>query len=155
LFEAAVLKRLLGTGGHPVTVVINQKNAYDADDMKVELEGYRLVKIGKDLSPGQVHGESIGMILFQDQGPMLFRDAMEKALRDPAAQKKYYLSVIDDLARKFPVWTCLINGLQWCEVDFKADLKQAEKVVAACCPDRQRNAGDDTCQSTGATLSNL
>ena len=153
LFEAAVLKRLLGVNNHPVTVVINQKNSYDEDDMKVELEGCRLVKIGKDLAPGQVHGESIGMIMFRDQGPMLFRGAMEKALRNPAAQKKYYLAVIDDLAQKFPVWTCLIKGLQWCEVDYKADLKQAEKVVAACCPVRQTDTGDKTCRSTGAAPS--
>lgn len=154
LFEAAVLKRLLGTDDHPVTVVINQKNSYDADDMKVELEGARLVKIGKGLSPAQVHGESIGMILFRDEGPMLFREAIEKALRDPAAQKKWYLSVIDDLARRFPVWTCLINGLKWCEVDYKADLKQAEKVVAACCHDRQTVSGDSAPQVTGANPSN-
>jgi len=154
LFEAAVLQRLLEINDHSVTVVINQKNGYDEDDMKVELEGCRLVKIGKDLTPGQVHGESIGMIMFRDQGPMLFRDAMEKALRDPAAQKKYYLSVIDDMARKFSVWTCSINHLQWCEVDFKADLKQAEKVVAACHPGRQVDAGDDPCQLTGVSPAN-
>jgi choline kinase len=154
LFEAAVLQRLLETNGHSVTVVINQKNCYDADDMKVELEGYRLVKIGKDLASGQVHGESIGMIMFRDQGPMLFRDAIEKALRDPAAQKKYYLSVIDNLARKFPVWTCLINDLQWCEVDYKADIKQAQKVVAACCSGRQTDVGDNSCRLKGGTPSN-
>lgn len=154
LFEAAVLKRLLGKDDHPVTVVINQKKSYDADDMKVELEGARLVKIGKGLPPDQVHGESIGMILFRAEGPMLFCNAMEKALRDPAAQKKWYLSVIDDLARRFPVWTCLINGLQWCEVDYKADLKHAEKVVAACCDDRRTTPGDGARQVTGATPSN-
>ena len=154
LFEAAVLQRLLEVSDHSVTVVINQKSRYDADDMKVELEGCRLVKIGKDLVPDQVHGESIGMIMFRDQGPMLFRDAIEKALRDPAAQKKWYLSVIDDLARKFPVWTCSINDLQWCEVDYKADLKQAEKVVAACRPGRQADVGDDPCQVTGVTPTN-
>ena len=144
LFEAAVLQRLLGTNDHPVTVVINQKSNYDVDDMKVKLEGCRLIKIGKDLAFDQVHGESIGMIMFRDQGPMLFRDASEKALRDPAAQKKWYLSVIDDLARKFPVWTCSINDLKWCEVDYPADIKQAEKVVAVCCPDPQTDIGDNT-----------
>jgi choline kinase len=144
LFEAPVLQRLLGTNDHPVTVVINQKSNYDVDDMKVRLEGDRLIKIGKDLAFDQVHGESIGMIMFRDQGPMIFRDAIEKALRDPAAQKKWYLSVIDDLARTFPVWTCSINDLKWCEVDYPADIKQAEKVVAACCPDRQTDIGDNT-----------
>lgn len=132
LFEAAVLERLLETGNHPVTVVVSQKNEYDADDMKVELDECRLVKIGKDLIPDQVDGESIGMILFRDRGPGLFREAIEKALGDPSSQTKWYLSVIDEMARRIPVWTCSINGLQWCEVDYPADLKQAEKVVTAC-----------------------
>ena len=132
LFEAAVLERLLATGNQPVTVVVSQKNEYDADDMKVELDDCRLVKIGKELIPDQVDGESIGMILFRDRGPEMFREAIEKALRDPASQTKWYLSVIDEMARRIPVWTCSIKGLQWCEVDYYADLKQAEKVVTAC-----------------------
>ncbi|MBT8368191.1 MAG: phosphocholine cytidylyltransferase family protein [Deltaproteobacteria bacterium] len=154
LFEAAVLQRLLESSDRPVTVVISQKNDYDADDMKVELDGCRLVKIGKDLIPDRVDGESIGMILFRDQGPMLFRDSIEKAVREPSSQTKWYLSIIDDLARKLPVWTCSINGLRWCEVDYRADLRQAEKVVAACCTGRQAHGGDDAYQVTGVTLAN-
>jgi hypothetical protein len=94
------------------------------------------------------------MILFRDKGPMLFRDAIEKALCDPASQRKWYLSGIDDLARKLPVWTCSISGLQWCEVDYRADLKQAEKVITACgaCP--QAEIGDDDCQITEVILAN-
>ena len=105
LFEAAVLKRLFTSGDWPVTVVVSQKSKYDADDMKVELEGCRLVKIGKDLIPDQVDGESIGMILFRGQGPRMFHDALERALRDPSSQGKWYLSVIDEMARTMPVWT--------------------------------------------------
>jgi len=132
LFEAAVMQLLLDTDSHPVTVAISHKKDYDADDMKVELDGCRLVKIGKDLLPDQIDGESIGMILFRGQGPKLFRDALEKSLRTPSAQKKWYLSVIDEMARSMPVWTCSTKGLQWCEVDYHADLKLAEKVVSAC-----------------------
>ena len=131
LFESAVLKRLLETGTHPVTVVINHKNDYDADDMKVELDGCRLVKIGKDLIADQVDGESIGMILFRGRGPRLFCNALETALNDPSSQRKWYLSVIDEMARTMPVWTCSAHGLNWCEIDYRADLIAAEKVVSA------------------------
>ena len=154
LFEAAVLQRLLEVNDHSITVVINQKNCYDADDMKVELEGSRLLKIGKDLVPGQVHGESIGMIMFRNQGPVLFRDAIEKALLNPAAQKRWYLSVIDDLAKKFPVWTCRINDLQWCEVDYQADLKHAEKVVTACDARRLAEVNEESHQAPEVILAN-
>ncbi len=132
LFEAAVVDRLLRTPVQPVTVVTHQKRYYDADDMKVALDGDRLVKIGKDLAVDKVDGESIGMILFRREGPSLFRRAVESAMRDSASRKKWYLSVIDQMAQSLPVRTCLINGLKWCEVDFPADLKHASRVVRAC-----------------------
>ena len=132
LFETAVVNRLLQTPVQPVTIAIHQKRYYDADDMKVALDGDRLVKIGKDLAVDKVDGESIGMILFRREGPSLFRRAVESALREFASHKKWYLSVIDELAQSLPVQTCLINGLRWCEVDFLADLKPARSVVRAC-----------------------
>jgi choline kinase len=152
LFEAAVMQLLLHSHHRPVTVAISHKGDYDADDMKVELDGCRLVRIGKDLPPDQVDGESIGMILFRGQGPELFRLALEKTLQTPSAQSKWYLSVIDKMARSMPVWTCSMKGLQWCEVDYHADLISAEKVVSACGARDEIEANDRTCQTTEVTL---
>jgi len=152
LFEAAVLKRLLETDSHAVTVVVSHKDQYDDDDMKVELDGQRLVKIGKKLLPDQVDGESIGMILFRDRGPVLFRDTLEKALHDPSSQRKWYLSVIDELAQEMPVWTCSVKGLRWCEVDYPSDLKLAEEVVSACLGSSQDGTGADTRRVTELNL---
>lgn len=129
LFEARVLERLLGSAPHPVTVTIDRKGCYDADDMKVVLDGERLLRIGKDLPPDQVHAESIGMVLFRAEGPDLFRRSVEETLRRPSALKRWYLSVIDELAQQKRVWTCCIEGLAWVEVDCPADLKHAEDVV--------------------------
>ncbi len=152
LFEVAVVKRLLETESHPVTVVVSHKNQYDADDMKVELDRRRLVRIGKDLLPDQVDAESIGMILFRGRGPTLFCDALEKALREPSSKKKWYLSVIDELAQRMPVWTCSVAGLQWCEVDYPEDLKLAEGVVEACGVPRQGGVDKEACRATGVNL---
>jgi len=129
LFEAAVLDRLLDAPVHPVTVVTHKKSYYDDDDMKVSLDGERLVNIGKKLAADRIDAESIGMILFREKGPVMFRSALEIAMRDPSAYKKWYLSVIARMARSMPVWTFAANGLQWCEVDYPADLKQARRVV--------------------------
>ncbi len=130
LFEAAVLKRLLSAPENPVTVVVNRKENYDADDMKVEMEGSRLVRIGKQLPLENVKGESIGMILFRGEGPGLFRNSLKEALQEKMARKKWYLSVIDRMARVIPIWTCAITGLRWCEVDYHDDLKQAERIFS-------------------------
>jgi choline kinase len=155
LFEGAVVRCLLETRIRPVTVVVSHKSNYDDDDMKVELDGCRLVKIGKDLLPDQVDGESIGMILFRDQGPILFRNAIEKALSNPSAHGKWYLSVIDEMAQTMPVWTCSIRGLKWCEVDYPADLKQAEQVVSSCNHRQSNRAGQNDCLLTEVTFDNL
>jgi choline kinase len=85
--------------------------------------------IGKKLPPDRIDAESIGMILFREKGPLMLRSALDNAMRDHSAYKKWYLSVIAQMAQSMPVWTFAANGLQWCEVDFPADLKQAQKVV--------------------------
>lgn len=139
LFQAPVLETLLASEPRPVTVTVDRKNRYDDDDMKVILDGARLLRIGKDLPLDQVRAESIGMLLFRGEGPELFRQAVEDVMRHPAALKRWYLSVIDELARKTPVWTCCIEGLLWGEVDCPADLKHAAKVVRAIA---ERQAGD-------------
>lgn len=129
LFQAPVLKKLLASPPRPVTVTTDRKQSYDSDDMKVILDGERLLRIGKDLPLDQVHAESIGMLLFRGEGPMLFRQTVERVLRDVAGLKRWYLSVIDELARHQPVSTCCIEGLCWGEVDCPEDLPHAEEVV--------------------------
>ena len=130
LFEAAALKSLLASAHNPITVAINHKDTYDTDDMKVSLAETRLLRVGKDIPPDEIHGESIGMILFRGDGPMIFRNGLERALSDTTSVHSWYLSVIDSIAREKTVLTCSIKGLLWCEVDYLADLKRAGSVVA-------------------------
>jgi choline kinase len=132
LFESSVIRLVLDEPSRPVTVMTDHKSRYDADDMKVTLDGKRLIDVGKDLKPEKTDGESVGIILFRGEGPTLFRGALEEAVRDPSSQRKWYLSVIRELCRTMPVWTCSLHGLPWCEVDYPADLKVAENVVSTC-----------------------
>jgi choline kinase len=131
LFEAPIVESLLNSPAAPITVTINLKDVYDTDDMKVSLEGNRLLHVGKDIPQDKIHGESIGMILFRGSGPMLFRNGLEKAREDQSCSRRWFLSVIDEIAGQGTVSTCSIKGLAWCEIDFPADLQQAERIVAA------------------------
>ena len=130
LFEPAVLRQLLDSPVKPITLARDHKPRYDSDDMKVYLDGNRLLRIGKDLEPDQVDGESIGMLLFRDQGSQLFRDAIEQAMRTPVALQQWYLSIIDRLASRGHVWSHSIHGLQWGELDYPVDLDRAMQMVA-------------------------
>ncbi|MCD6008192.1 phosphocholine cytidylyltransferase family protein [Halomonas sp. IOP_31] len=129
LFELPVLERLLEAPQHPVTLAIDRKARYDADDMKVSLHGDRLARVGKTLDPDTVNGESIGMMTFRGTGAALFRDTLERIMRDPAALKRWYLSVIDELAAGGDIFAQPIEGLRWAELDFPRDLEQARHLV--------------------------
>jgi len=131
VFEAAVLRRLLDSPRRPITLARDEKPHYDADDMKINLSGDRLIKVGKDLPESEADGESIGLMAFRGTGPALFRDALERSVRSPGGLRQWYLSVIGQIAQTGHVWTQSIHGLGWSEVDYPLDLIRASKLVGA------------------------
>ena len=131
LFDAAVLERLLAAPERPITLAVSRKDQYDDDDMKVIRDGDRLLHVGKKLPRDDVNAESIGMMTFRSEGPSLFRDAMDRALRTPAALSQWYLSLIDALAKNGSVYTQEVPATGWTEVDSPADLERASTPGAA------------------------
>ena len=131
LFEPAVLDRLLQRAPAPITVTVDHKPLYDDDDMKVSLDDRgRLLAIGKSLPIESVGAESIGLLAFRESGPKLFVDALDAAVREDGALRRWYLSVIDDLARQVAVETCPIRGLWWQEIDSPEDLERTRDAFA-------------------------
>ena len=144
LFEQAVGETLLRSEPAPITVTIDRKTHYDADDMKVHLDGTRLLDIGKTLPAAQTDAESIGLLLFRDDGPRLFVEAADRAMHTTEGLKSFYLKVIDQLAKSHRVGTASIEGMAWGEVDYPGDLQRAERLVLtflACLLDAPVTAG--------------
>lgn len=130
LFEAAVLQRLLAFDtDFPITLASDTKPHYDLDDMKIISDGNRLLKVSKQLDISLVHGESIGLMVFNQAGAKAFTDKLEEMMDKSDALKLWYLSAIDQLASLGIVGLCPIDGLSWCEVDDAADFKAAADVV--------------------------
>ena len=131
VIESTLLKQVLNSESAPITLSIDYKNAYDADDMKVQLDTDGWVKqVSKIIPPHQVDAESIGLIYFREQGPQIFSQAVESALRHPAELKSWYLSIIDALAKQHLVNSCSVKGYRWCEIDFIEDLAKAGMIFS-------------------------
>jgi len=129
IFDVSLLKQVLESEPAPITLSIDYKKVYDADDMKVQLDNKGLVKhVNKTLPEDQIDAESIGLIYFRSNGPILFRDAVEDALRYPTELKSWYLTIIDKLAGKSLVNVCSISGHRWCEIDYSSDLTKAQEL---------------------------
>jgi len=126
VIEHALVSQVLNSPPAPITLSVDFKTSYDADDMKVQLGTDGWVKqVSKIVSPHEIDAESIGLTYFRDQGPLLFRQAIDSALRHPAELKSWYLSIIDKLAGQRQVNSCSVKGLRWCEIDFIEDLARA------------------------------
>ncbi len=131
LFEAAILKKVLASPEAPITITIDRKQHYDADDMKVQVDGDQLVSVGKTLPAEATNGESIGMLLFRGKGPSLFVETLDQFMHTPEGLKTWYLRAIDRLAKTGAVATASIQGKAWGEVDFLEDLERARQMVTS------------------------
>jgi L-glutamine-phosphate cytidylyltransferase len=130
LFRADLAAKMLAAAKTPVTVAINHKDRYDADDMKVMSDGGRLTEIGKTLPPETVDAEAIGMYVFRGEGARAYVDVLEASMRESQGLKQWFPSAVGKLAKDIEVRTLAIDGHEWCEVDFPVDLQQARHLVA-------------------------
>ena len=131
LFSADLCRSLLRAKEQAITVTVDHKDYYDDDDMKVSLDGSRLVDVGKTIDAHTVGGEAIGMIRFMGQGGEMFRRAVDHQIRTENGLKKWYLSAVQELARQGQTYAHSIDGMIWGEVDDHKDLDAAGEMVSA------------------------
>jgi L-glutamine-phosphate cytidylyltransferase len=131
VFRADLVARLLQPQAGSIMVAVNRKDGFDADDMKVMLDGPRLTEIGKTLPLDTVDAEAIGFYIFRGDGGQHYVAELELAMRDPDGLKRWFPSAVGSLAKKVPIGVVEITGLRWSEVDFPVDLQQARQLVSS------------------------
>ena len=129
LFEPALLDTVLQSPPAPVTLTVDYKDSYDNDDMRVELHDSMVKAVSKTLPDEHTMAESIGLLYFRGEGPALFREHLDRQMKQGTGLRLWFLSVVDALAKQSLVRACSINGHRWCEIDFKRDLENAERVM--------------------------
>lgn len=131
LFEPSLLDAVLRSTPAPVTLTVDYKDRYDNDDMRVELQDSMVKNVGKTLPDEHTMAESIGLLYFRGEGPALFREQLDRQMKQGDGLRLWFLSVVDTLAKQSLVKACSINGHRWCEIDFKRDLDNAERIMLA------------------------
>ncbi|HEX8668387.1 MAG TPA: phosphocholine cytidylyltransferase family protein [Allosphingosinicella sp.] len=131
LISPTLAGRVLSAETASIAVTVDEKESYDADDMKVLRDGDRLLRIGKALEEGQYNAESIGCLAFRGDGPAIFAAQVDRMMRWPDGTRRWYLRAIDQLAQEgADVRTVSIRGEEWQEVDFPEDLDLARALTA-------------------------
>ena len=130
LVSRELMRRVVSNRAEGICVTIDRKDGYDEDDMKVVEDDGRLKAIGKRLPLEQVNAESIGLLAFRSGGAERFREAIDRAIRTPEGTTIWYLRVIHHIAQSSEVLTFDIQGEEWGEVDFPADVENARELTA-------------------------
>jgi L-glutamine-phosphate cytidylyltransferase len=130
LFRADLVRTLLKEADSDATAAINRKARYDGDDMKVMRDGGRLTEIGKTLPLEAVDAEAIGLYVFRAKGPSLYREVLERAMREPSGLKQWFPAAVGQLAKMTDVKVADVSRHEWSEVDFPVDLQAARAMAA-------------------------
>jgi len=121
VFDYQILSLLLESPFENV-LMIQEKDEYDGDDMKVKTENDRLKAINKTMKSSEANGESIGIMKFSAEGCAQLMQKIVEMTRNKENLQVWYLRSIQELINDgLPVHVCRINGLKWEEVDFPED----------------------------------
>jgi len=130
VFQADLAQCVIDGATSEVTVATNFKDNYDADDMKVMMDGDHLTEVGKMLPVEAVDAEAIGIYVFKRGGGPAYRAVLEEAMRDPSGLKQWFPSAVGTLAKQLPIDVVNVGDREWSEVDFPVDLQATRQMVA-------------------------
>jgi choline kinase len=123
VFHPAVLKNLLESP-YPDALTISLQSGMGDEEMKVKLDGDRLIDIRKDMDPAQADGENVGLVKFSAAGrDVLFKKTDE--LVTAGTVKAWAPYAFQQICSDYPLHAVSTQGLPWIEIDFPEDLERA------------------------------
>jgi choline kinase len=131
IFKDSVIKGLINQEiSQQLCMVIDRKNSYDQDDMKLIIEKDNILKIGKELPKKEVNGESIGMIRVVGNGKRWVVNTMEKMIRQKKNMNVFYLEMFQELINQgTSIGYYEVEAMDWAEIDFHPDLEDIRKKI--------------------------
>jgi choline kinase len=126
LFAPEVLERLLDCPGS--ALAIDSDSGQGREQMKVRLEGGRVVGMAKDLPVDQAAGENLGVLKLTAPDAQVAFD-LAGQLINSGGERNWVGAAITALARERTLRTVDVAGLPWVEIDFPVDLARARREV--------------------------
>jgi choline kinase len=105
-------------------VLVERGTDFEAEDMKVMLDGSYVVDFGKDLPSERAHAHNVGVAKFSGSGAPGLIDCLERLVA--AGHENDWTPVAyREFARKWSLTAVATDGLPWIEIDYVEDLTRA------------------------------
>jgi choline kinase len=127
VFHPGILKNLLDSP-HPDALTVSLQDGMGDEEMKVKLQGDRVVDIRKDMDPARADGENVGVVKFSEAGSrVLFQKADELVAR--GVVNAWAPRAFQEICSFHPLHAVSTQGLPWIEIDFPEDLERARAEI--------------------------
>jgi choline kinase len=123
VFHPHILGRLLESP-YPDALTVDRKDRFDEEQMKVALDGDRVIGISKDMDGRSAAGENLGLVKFSRRGARVLFEAIE-AIIGQGTVDKWAPYAFNAIAPRHPIYGVDVSDLAWIEIDFPADLAEA------------------------------
>lgn len=125
VFNSKILAGLLSREVRgSIVMVIDHKDVYDDDDMKVKLDGNLILQVSKKIPVEKADGESVGMIRFAGAGARKLKQVLDSMVREESNKNVFWLSAVQHIIDEgFPVHYHVCDHNDWAEIDFHPDFE--------------------------------
>lgn len=133
IYKDMVFDKIMPGAAERIQLTVDYKEAYDEDDMKVQLDNAEHVqKVHKQIPLADTQAESVGLVLVKGkQHRQLFHQKICELVRKEEYLNKFWLEIFNALSQDgVTVVTRAITPDDWQEVDFRLDIEQAKQLIS-------------------------
>lgn len=131
LFHPALLNGLLTTH-HDAALLIAYREAgqppFGEEEMKVTVQGGRVVDMSKTMAPERAHGENLGIVKFGASSAPQLVSIMDRLVAD-GGTRDWAPRAFREYAQTHPLYAVGAGGYPWIEIDFPEDYHRAVRDV--------------------------
>jgi len=125
LFHPDILQPLLNNSSG-ICLMTSRKPVYDEEDMKVQIQNGRVIRVNKTMDVNNADCESVGILKFRGNESKELVKTLDSLVRHDENINRWFLVAIECLIeQEFNVTPVPTNGRPWIEIDTPSDYRKA------------------------------
>ena len=109
-------------------ILVELGESFEAEDMKVTLNGSRVLDFGKDLPSERTHAHNVGIAKFSAAGAARLAGYLDELIA-AGHEGDWAPRAFREFAHHWPLTAVATDGLPWIEIDYPADLLRARNEI--------------------------
>lgn len=126
IFDQSILRDLVRTSQSDV-LIVDFRSPVGEEEMKVEVEGEKLVAISKGLDPTKCQGEYIGMAKFSREGSRMFLAEVERMI-EQGQVGEFYEAALERILDRLSISLYATGTRRWTEIDYIDEYQRAREI---------------------------